>query len=93
MLLCSLILVCSLTHSLMLFFSLLLQLSLMKEVRMMTALNHPNIVRFCGVCLNPQFIVTEYYHRGSLFIILQKARKQLERGINDKVGGQGRQGM
>ncbi len=62
------------------------QESLLKEVQMLNHLTmHPNVVRFCGVCLDPPLIITEYYSRGSLYHMLQRARKQLERGIGDKV--------
>ncbi|KAL6750590.1 kinase-like domain-containing protein [Haematococcus lacustris] len=36
---------------------------------------HPNIVRFIGVCVDPPFIVTEYYPLGSLFGMLSAARE------------------
>jgi serine/threonine protein kinase len=37
------------------------QEALQKEVGMLTSLNHPNLVRFCGVCLDPPLLVMEYY--------------------------------
>jgi hypothetical protein len=47
---------------------------------------HPNVVRFCGVCLRPPLVVTEYYSYGSLYQMLQRARKQLEaKGANQRV--------
>ncbi|KIY93075.1 hypothetical protein MNEG_14888 [Monoraphidium neglectum] len=53
--------------------------SLLREVKTLTTLNmHPNMVRFCGVCLRPPLVVTEYLRNGSLCVLLQKARKQLE---------------
>lgn len=33
----------------------------MKEVGLLISLNHPNLVRFCGVCLDPPLVVMEYY--------------------------------
>lgn len=42
-------------------FVLLLQNALHKEVVLLTSLNHPNLVRFCGVCLDPPLVVMEYY--------------------------------
>ena len=41
----------------------------------MAALRHPNIVLFMGVCLDPPCVVSEWCARGSLFDVLQKARK------------------
>jgi serine/threonine protein kinase len=40
-----------------------LQEALQKEVGMLTSLNHPNLVRFCGVCLDPPLLVMEYYRQ------------------------------
>lgn len=50
-------------------------MSILKEIT-----NHPNIVRFCGVVVDrsPPLVVTEYYPYGSLYSLLQKARKQKE---------------
>lgn len=50
--------------------------SMMKEVQALIDVSqHPNIVRFIGVCLDPPRIVLEYYPLGSLFTILLKARQ------------------
>lgn len=58
-----------------------LQEALLKELRMLTNLTmHPNIVRFCGVCLEPPLIITEYYSNGSMWDLLQKARTELDNG-------------
>lgn len=48
---------------------------LMNEVFMLGSLSHPNIMRFCAVCLDPPMIVTQYYQHGSLFQLLKKARR------------------
>jgi serine/threonine protein kinase len=64
---------------------------------MLTSLNHPNLVRFCGVCLDPPLLVMEYYRHGSVFGMLDRARRQLAKsrapggqqaaaGANQKVG-------
>ena len=37
-------------------------------------------MRFCGVCLDPPLVVTEYYSRGSVFHLLSKGRKAVESG-------------
>jgi serine/threonine protein kinase len=57
--------------------SALLQEALQKEVGMLTSLSHPNLVRFCGVCLDPPLLVMEYYRHGSVFGMLDRARRQL----------------
>ncbi|WIA08465.1 hypothetical protein OEZ85_007902 [Tetradesmus obliquus] len=50
--------------------------ALRKEVALLTSLKHPNLVRFCGVCLDPPLVVMEYYRHGSLFSMLDQARRQ-----------------
>ncbi|KAG2495761.1 hypothetical protein HYH03_006010 [Edaphochlamys debaryana] len=46
-----------------------------KEVSALMDLGqHPNIIRFVGVCAEPPRIVTEYYKMGSLFSLLKEAR-------------------
>ncbi|GFR47935.1 hypothetical protein Agub_g9738 [Astrephomene gubernaculifera] len=48
--------------------------AVIKEARAMAQLSqHPNIVRFIGICLEQPLIVTEYYPRGSVFDLLRKA--------------------
>lgn len=49
--------------------------SLMDEVYLLGSLSHPNIMRFCAVCLDPPMIVTQYYQHGSLFDLLKRARR------------------
>lgn len=52
------------------------QASLEKEVEFLgRCMLHPNVVRLCGVCVEPPMVVTEYYSNGSLYQILQKARE------------------
>jgi serine/threonine protein kinase len=53
-----------------------LQDALRKEVALLTSLNHPNLVRFCGVCLDPPLVVMEYYRHGNVYSMLEKARRQ-----------------
>jgi serine/threonine protein kinase len=48
---------------------------LMNEVYVLGSLTHPNIMRFCAVCLDPPMIVTQYYQQGSLFDLLKRARR------------------
>ncbi|MEW5311348.1 MAG: hypothetical protein WDW38_003069 [Sanguina aurantia] len=48
---------------------------MMNEVKALLDLSqHPNIVHFIGVGLEPPRIVTEFYHHGSIFDILHKAQ-------------------
>lgn len=35
--------------------------ALAKEVHWLTSLNHPNLVRFCAVCLERPLVVMEFY--------------------------------
>ncbi|GFR45345.1 hypothetical protein Agub_g6714 [Astrephomene gubernaculifera] len=47
-----------------------------KEVSALMDLGqHPNIIRFVGVCAEPPRIVTEYYKMGSLYHLLKEARQ------------------
>jgi serine/threonine protein kinase len=41
------------------------------EVHMLGTYNHPNVVRFVGVCTDPPMIVMQYYPHGSMFDLLQ----------------------
>ncbi len=41
---------------------------------MMSALRHPNIVLYLGICPTPPCIVTEYCSRGSLTDVLRSAK-------------------
>eukprot|EP00882_Tetradesmus_deserticola_P033722 GHRQ01038546.1.p1 GENE.GHRQ01038546.1~~GHRQ01038546.1.p1 ORF type:complete len:228 (+),score=79.53 GHRQ01038546.1:820-1503(+) len=50
--------------------------ALCKEVGLLTSFNHPNLVRFCGVCLDPPLVVMEYYRHGNVYSMLEKARRQ-----------------
>lgn len=40
------------------------QAALAKEVHWLTSLNHPNLVRFCAVCLERPLVVMEFYKVG-----------------------------
>lgn len=53
--------------------------ALAKEVHWLTSLNHPNLVRFCAVCLERPLVVMEFYKHGSVFAMLQKAARELAR--------------
>ena len=44
-----------------------------KEIKFMSRLNHPNVVRFLGVCYSdPAFIIMEYMEKGDLSFFLQQ---------------------
>ena len=44
-----------------------------KEIKFMSRLNHPNVVRFLGVCYrSPAFIIMEYMEKGDLSLFLQE---------------------
>lgn len=47
----------------------------MDEVYLLGSLSHPNIMRFCAVCLDPPMIVTQYYQHGSMFDLLKRSRR------------------
>ncbi len=49
--------------------------TLHKEARLMSRLNHPNIVTLIGVVEFPAAIVTSYCERGSLQSVIQQARQ------------------
>eukprot|EP00878_Enallax_costatus_P013757 GHUV01014388.1.p1 GENE.GHUV01014388.1~~GHUV01014388.1.p1 ORF type:complete len:500 (+),score=85.50 GHUV01014388.1:1551-3050(+) len=49
---------------------------LRNEAALLMCFNHPNLVRFCGVCLDPPLVVMEYYSHGNLFNMVEKARRQ-----------------
>jgi hypothetical protein len=44
-------------------------------VASLASLSHPNLVRICGVVIDPPLVVTEF-HKHSLDSILQQAREQ-----------------
>jgi hypothetical protein len=54
------VLVCLLACCLFVCLSVL-QAALAKEVHWLTSLNHPNLVRFCAVCLERPLVVMEFY--------------------------------
>uniref|UniRef100_A0A7R9VE76 Protein kinase domain-containing protein n=1 Tax=Chlamydomonas euryale TaxID=1486919 RepID=A0A7R9VE76_9CHLO len=50
--------------------------AIMQEVQALIDVSqHPNVVRFIGLCIDPPRIVTEYYPLGSMFDLLCKARQ------------------
>lgn len=55
--------------------------TLMDEVYLLGSMSHPNIMRFCAVCLDPPMIVTQYYPHGSLFDLLKKGRRGEKRAV------------
>jgi hypothetical protein len=63
----------------------MLQNALLGEVGILAKLTHPNLVRFCGVCLDPPLVVTEYFRNGSMFKMLECARAAVQQGRADKV--------
>lgn len=72
----------------------MLQDALRKEVSLLTSLNHPNLVRFCGVCLDPPLVVMEFYRHGNVFSMLEKARRQWGNcaSVAHRTGGAARTG-
>lgn len=46
---------------------------LQEEVKIMSVVDHPNVVKFIGVCSMPPCIITELYARGSLTDVLKAA--------------------
>jgi serine/threonine protein kinase len=61
------------------------QNALLKEVGILAKLTHPNLVRFCGVCLDPQLVVMDYCRNGSMFHMLEGARSAIMQGRPNKV--------
>jgi hypothetical protein len=61
--------------------------ALAKEVHWLTSLNHPNLVRFCAVCLERPLVVMEFYKHGSVFAMLQKAARELARSQQARLKG------
>lgn len=61
------------------------QNALLKEVGLLAKLTHPNLVRFCGVCLDPPLVVMEYYKNGSVYKMLECARAAVQQGRTNKV--------
>jgi hypothetical protein len=52
-----------------------MQDSLLEHVASLASLSHPNLVRICGVVIDPPLVVTEF-HKHSLDSVLQLAREQ-----------------
>ena len=46
---------------------------LLAEAQVMSAMRHPNLVTFMGVCLLPPCILTEHCSQGSLYGVLRQA--------------------
>lgn len=61
------------------------QNALLKEVGLLGKLMHPNLVRFCGVCLDPPLVVMEYYRFGSVYKMLESARAAVAQGRSNRV--------
>ena len=61
------------------------QNALLKEVGLLAKLTHPNLVRFCGVCLDPPLVVMEYYKNGSVYKMLECARAAVQQNRTNKV--------
>jgi serine/threonine protein kinase len=62
------------------------QNALLKEVGILAKLSlHPNLVRFCGVCLDPPLVVMDYCRNGSMFHMLEGARSAIMQGRPSKV--------
>jgi serine/threonine protein kinase len=53
-----------------------LQDELQRKAALLSTIKHRNIVRFCGVALDPPLLVMEYYRHGSVHSMLEKARQQ-----------------
>jgi hypothetical protein len=53
--------------------------SLLEHVAALADLSHPNLVRICGVVIDPPLVVTEF-HKHSLDSVLQQAREQWRGG-------------
>jgi hypothetical protein len=49
--------------------------SLLEHVASLASLSHPNLVRICGVVIDPPLVVTEF-HKHSLDSILHQAHQQ-----------------
>jgi hypothetical protein len=47
----------------------------LEHVASLASLSHPNLVRICGVVIDPPLVVTEF-HKHSLDSILHQAREQ-----------------
>jgi len=48
-----------------------------REVENMAKLHHPNVVQFIGACINPQSIVSEFCHHGSIQDLYRKRPHEL----------------
>lgn len=58
------------------------------EVTLLQQLHHPNIVGLVGTCIDPIALLTEYCHRGNLFLMLNDAKCPLawERKLSFALG-------
>lgn len=45
---------------------MMLQAHLLQELHVLAGLDHPNLVRLCGVCLDPPLVVKEFYRWGDV---------------------------
>lgn len=65
---------------------------LIEEAGLMSAMRHPNIIQFMGICTMPAAVVTEYCARGSLADVLRTARDG-KKGAADSLTWRRRLGM
>ena len=77
-----------LSSSLPFFLSFFLSSSLRRQVNEQRNLNHPNVVRVIGVCLDVgKFsIVMEYAEKGSLFNVLETLRRAWDAQVRGLIG-------
>lgn len=48
------------------------------EVALLQQLHHPNIITLVGTCIDPIALLTEFCHRGNLFVVLNETNKYPE---------------
>lgn len=55
------------------------------EVNLLRLLHHPNIIAFVGTCLDPVSVLTEFCHKGNLFMVLNEKARYKEIGWTRKL--------